>query len=311
MNNDVPLNQPASSFTAPGINSENVRQVASQSAEPPSNGLEFSNDINRKQLFGIFIVNFILSVITLFIYSPWAKTKIRRYIASHTKFMGGRFEYFGTGKELFFGLLFVTLAAILPYFIILSVYEVFLIGDLDNISLSTVLIGIVVYYIIPLFLINIGIYRAFRYRANRTAWRGIRGRVGGSSIKYALHAIWYTFLNTGTLFLLSPITKSELTQRKINNYQFGTVHAQFSGIAAKHFYPKYALYWLLMIPTLGHSWFWYQAAFNRYVAENTKLESLRFKYTAKGWKLLRFTYGNIFLFLFSLGLARPLICHHN
>ncbi len=55
------------------------------------------------ELFGIYLVNALLSIVTLNVYYFWGKTKLRRYLWSHTQFMGDRFEYLGTGKELFKG----------------------------------------------------------------------------------------------------------------------------------------------------------------------------------------------------------------
>ena len=58
-------------------------------------------------LFGIYMVNLLLTIVTLGIYRFWAKTRIRRYLWSHTEFLGDRFEYTGTGKELLIGFLIV------------------------------------------------------------------------------------------------------------------------------------------------------------------------------------------------------------
>ena len=52
-------------------------------------------------LFGLMFVNALLTVITLTIYSAWAKTKVRVFHWSHTELDGDRFAYHGTGGELF------------------------------------------------------------------------------------------------------------------------------------------------------------------------------------------------------------------
>src|SRR5262245_8067703 len=56
-------------------------------------------------LFGIIIVNMLLTIATLGIYSFWGKVKVRRYLYNQTEFSGDRFAYHGTGKELFIGFL--------------------------------------------------------------------------------------------------------------------------------------------------------------------------------------------------------------
>ena len=54
-------------------------------------------------LFGIHIVNMLLTGLTLGIYYFWGKVKVRNYVFSQSEFEGDRFAYHGTGKELLLG----------------------------------------------------------------------------------------------------------------------------------------------------------------------------------------------------------------
>src|SRR5688572_31125634 len=54
-------------------------------------------------LFGLAFVNGLLTIVTLGIYSFWAKNKVREFHYSHTEMDGDRFAYHGTGGELFAG----------------------------------------------------------------------------------------------------------------------------------------------------------------------------------------------------------------
>ena len=56
------------------------------------------------ELFGIFIDNFFLNLLTLGIYYPWAKAKQLRYYYSSTNINNSDFQFSGTGREMFFGL---------------------------------------------------------------------------------------------------------------------------------------------------------------------------------------------------------------
>ena len=49
-----------------------------------------------KGYFGIWIVNLILSIITLGIYSAWAKVRRQTYFKSHTELFGASFGYHAT-----------------------------------------------------------------------------------------------------------------------------------------------------------------------------------------------------------------------
>lgn len=76
------------------------------------------------EYFKIWIVNILLTIVTLGIYHPWAKVRNRRYFYGNTELDNNNFEYHATGKQLFisyliaFGLLiaFTILSEIFPLF---------------------------------------------------------------------------------------------------------------------------------------------------------------------------------------------------
>jgi len=55
------------------------------------------------EYFKIWIVNILLSIITLYIYSAWAKVRTRRYFAGNTLLDGSGFDYHATGKQILLG----------------------------------------------------------------------------------------------------------------------------------------------------------------------------------------------------------------
>src|SRR5580765_4496356 len=57
------------------------------------------------ELFFIVIKNVFLTLITLGIYTPWARTAKRNFLWRQLEIGGQRLEYTGTGKELFIGYL--------------------------------------------------------------------------------------------------------------------------------------------------------------------------------------------------------------
>ncbi|MEZ8196476.1 MULTISPECIES: YjgN family protein [Vibrio] len=56
-----------------------------------------------KEYFGIWIVNILLSIITLGIYSAWAKVRNKRYFYGHTAIGGDSFEYHGKPIQILKG----------------------------------------------------------------------------------------------------------------------------------------------------------------------------------------------------------------
>jgi len=75
-------------------------------------------------LFGIHVVNVLLTIVTLGVYYFWAKTRTRKYLVAQTEFLGDRFAYHGTPKELLLGMLKALLVFGLPLFALSLVEDV-------------------------------------------------------------------------------------------------------------------------------------------------------------------------------------------
>ncbi len=71
---------------------------------------------NAKEYFGIWIVNVLLTIITLGIYSAWAKVRRNRYFYGNSVLLDHSFDYHATGKQIFIGRLIV--------FVYLLVYNI-------------------------------------------------------------------------------------------------------------------------------------------------------------------------------------------
>src|SRR5712691_10481567 len=101
---------------------------------PPPAGLETpgSDSFRRPRfhgvggtLFGIHIVNVLLTLVTLGVYYFWAKTRVRQYLFGQTEIAGDRFAYHGNGKELLLGTLKAALIFGLPTLLLNLVRDVF------------------------------------------------------------------------------------------------------------------------------------------------------------------------------------------
>jgi len=65
------------------------------------------------EYFKIWIVNVLLTIITLGMYYPWAKVRNKRYFYANTNLADRNFEYHATGKQLFVGFLIAMVLFIL------------------------------------------------------------------------------------------------------------------------------------------------------------------------------------------------------
>ncbi len=177
-------------------------------------------------LYKIFLLNLLLTVVTLGIWRFWAITRVRRYLWSRTSSGGVRFEYDGTGGQLFVGYL-LALGIITGMFIVAGI--------------AAGLLGLVRPYlaVIPFLFAYLGIvvlalgapFSAQRYRLSHTVWRGIRGGMQGSMIKYGLRSLWYSIAILFTLFQLLPWASIRLLERRTNASSFGSERFHMQGRA--------------------------------------------------------------------------------
>lgn len=253
------------------------------------------------ELFGIHVVNLLLTIITLGVYRFWARTRIRDYLWSNTSYAGDRLEYTGTGKELFLGFLiaFVLLVALSAatqggYLLIDAP------GSIQEFALNA---GLAVVFV---FLVGVALYRARGYRLSRTQWRGIRGAQTGSAVTYGLKRLAYIALTIITLGFYWPFMNTRLVAYGMNNTWFGDRRFVFEG-SGRALVKPFAIVWLLLIPTLGLSWFWYRAAALRYFAGCTRYEGLRFHADVALRPLALLLLANALLRVLTLGLASPYV----
>src|ERR1700730_12808082 len=132
--------------------SESTPQSASARAPEP---LHFTG--SGAEYFGIWIVNLLLTIVTLGIYSSWAKVRRLRYFYRPTEVAGSGFDFHGSPIRILVGRV-LALVMLIAYN-----YSVRLHSPLTIVILA----GIAV--IMPWLLRN-----SFRFRLYNTRWRGTR-----------------------------------------------------------------------------------------------------------------------------------------
>lgn len=275
----------------------------------PQDVHRFRHDAGRGRLTGAFFRNLFLCIVTLMLYVPVARSNIRRLLTGRVKLMGARFAYLGTGRELLTGLLLATVMIILPLVFwlwgLIWLSQQYAHGIMTS-GLAWLMI-IATVYGAPLVLLGAGLYQAMRYRLHRTSWRGIRLGMAPGAWAYGARFAWIVLADICTLFLFHPVLMNDLAKRRFGAVRLGTARACFNGHAARFFYPRYLLCWILFIPTLGLSWLWYRAMWLDYLTRHLELADMRFGFTARGWDYARYQLGNAGLLLISLGLLWPVV----
>jgi uncharacterized membrane protein YjgN (DUF898 family) len=253
-------------------------------------------------LFGVYIVNLILTVLTLGIYHFWAKTKVRRFICENTQFMGEPFAYLGNGKEIFFSSLKFAFKIILPTALVLGIVS----GVMPKLAPLVGLLQLMFYAVIYLYAKLSGL----RYRVNRISWRGIRFALRADRKSYAKLIVKIAFLNVITLGLYRPHGDSALATLFGNNLYYGNLQGRYQGDKAD-LTKNYLLYWFLWLPTLSLSMFWYRARLYRHLAKSFRLGPMDFRYNITGGQLFRLAFGNAMIALFTWGLLSHFVIQRN
>lgn len=124
------------------------------------------------EYFRIWIVNLVLTLLTLGIYSAWATVRERRYFYGHTEIAGGRFDFHGKALQILFGRIIAI---------------VLLIGWSQGALLHTwipFISAAIVLGLLPIFLV-----RALGFRLRNTSLRNIRFGFKGQ-VAQAYKALW-------------------------------------------------------------------------------------------------------------------------
>ena len=109
------------------------------------------------EYFAIWLVNALLTIVTLGIYSAWATVRRRRYFYGNTELDGDRFDYHAQPLQILKGRLLV-IGGLIVFYILLAVTP--LLGLLALLVLLALLPWIVI--------------RSWRYNAIMSSYRGVR-----------------------------------------------------------------------------------------------------------------------------------------
>lgn len=291
-------------------------------------------------LFGIHLVNTLLTLLTLGIYYYWAKVRVRTFLFGQTEFAGDRFSYHGSARELLNGALKASLVFGVPYYL-LSHAGLFLeLNMVIQIALQAAA------WLLFVLFIPVAIVSARRYRLSRTTWRGIRFSFQGKALNFI--KLWLSgyFLIGVTFGLYYPYFSTKKQAFLTAHSYFGSEPFKFSGDGAVLFRPflmmylpavtvaiiaGLGLYSLIELPLKNIAdpetarslvigtiagliigalvfrllWLPYSVKEQRFFWEQTSIGSARFRLPITTWPYLKLKLGNLLLMVCTLGLAWP------
>jgi len=170
------------------------------------------------EYFRIWIVNLLLTLVTLGIYSAWAKVRRLQYFYRHTELAGSGFDFHGSAVRILIGRV-VAFVMLLAYNYSVRLHSIF-----------TLVIIVLLAAVMPWLLRN-----SFRFRLYNSSWRGtrfhFRGSVGGAYRVFLLNG----FLTIITLYVMMPFAHQRLKAYQHDNTWFGQTRFSFHARAGQFY----------------------------------------------------------------------------
>jgi uncharacterized membrane protein YjgN (DUF898 family) len=187
---------------------------------PASQSSPMSFSGQGREFLRLLITGSLFQIPTFGFYRFWLITKLRRHLWANTQIEGEAFEYTGTAKELLIGFL-AALAVLVPLYLAYAILGVVL---EEQYAFASVPLVVIMYV-----LAHFGSYRARKYRASRTVFRGIRFWMKGSGWPYAFMAVLWDLATVLTLGLALPWAMASLEGYRMRNTYFGSIQGDFAG----------------------------------------------------------------------------------
>lgn len=161
------------------------------------------------EYFRIWVVNILLTILTLGIYSAWAKVRSNQYFYANTRLAGGGFEYHAKPGAILKGRIVVA--------VLLGGYKL----ALETAPAAAGVIFLLLMAVMPWML-----WKSLQFALYNSSYRGIRFAFHGSAKGAYFHYLVLPLLGVLTLGLLYPfahqrIKRFQHTQSRYGNMPFG------------------------------------------------------------------------------------------
>lgn len=180
------------------------------------------------EYFGIWIVNLLLSILTLGIYSAWAKVRRKKYFYHNTQIDNIGFDYHANPINILKGRI-----------VAFMLFIAYAFGGELNFFIP--IVAVIVFFLALPWLV----VRASLFNARNSSHRGLRfdfvGKVGEAALIYILLPIVTLF----SLYLAWPFMDHQRNKFMVNNHKFGMSQFDFKAKVSS-FYKVYAI--VLIVP---------------------------------------------------------------
>ena len=177
--------------------------------EPPSGPIPFAFEGRAEDYFAIWIVNLLFTVLTLGVYSAWAKVRRLQFFYGNTRLAGDGFSYLARPVVLLRARVLV-LAVLLLYF------AAFWFSLPAGLLLTLGLIPVYPWVV----------HRSLRFNSRMTAWRNVRFDWHGTYPQAFKVLVLWPVAGVLTLGVAFPFAARAMREYLANGQAFG--HARFS-----------------------------------------------------------------------------------
>lgn len=174
-------------------------------------GERFAFTGSAREYFGIWIVNLLLTIVTIGIYSAWAKVRSRKYFYRHTSFAGDRFDYHARPLGILVGRLIG--AALGGAYLLVA----WLAPGWEWIPF------LLIFLAAPWLLL-----KGARFNARNSSYRNVRFGFDGSLRESYAAFVGWPLLGMVSLGTLMPFALQRQARWGLANHRFGDAQVEFS-----------------------------------------------------------------------------------
>jgi len=198
-----------------------AREPVAHATPPLEHAFEFHGD--ALEYFRIWIVNVALSVVTLGIYSAWAKVRTQRYFYANTRVAGAPFEYLAQPLPILKGR---ALAVLLFGSYVLSGHFL---------PKAQIALALLIAVLSPWLIV-----RGLRFHARYSAWRTLNFRFVGKYADAYIRFLAMYLLVPITLGIAYPYVRARQKRFVVESHRYGGKEFRFHARDGE-FYPPYLI----------------------------------------------------------------------
>lgn len=192
--------------------------VTNASAENQFSLVNFKFHGNTSEFFGIWIVNVLLTILTLGIYSAWAKVRTNQYFYGNTELDNHRFAYLAKPLDILKG----------------RIIAVILFGGYSVLSAAFPVAG-AIFAVILMLLSPWLICASMRFNLRMTSYRNVRFNFTGKYLEAFLYLLILPIVGVFTIGLAFPFILCKIDKFLMSNVQYGNKQVK-ADIGAQEYY---------------------------------------------------------------------------